>query len=124
MNLEFSGPATQTNGQGSTMKIVLAKKKQQTKAMPKAISALISRERSSTKCSISGALVASISFSSSSRLMRACHQAWRHRHRRLPARAPPRTVRRHPWLGGLGGGGAAGGGGGPPRRGGGGGGRV
>jgi hypothetical protein len=52
----------------------LAKKKQPTKAIANAISALISRVRNSIKCSISGALVASISFSSSSRLMRAYHR--------------------------------------------------
>ena len=50
----------------------LAKKKQTTNIAANAMTALISRERSSIRCSISGALVASISFSSSSRLMPAC----------------------------------------------------
>src|SRR5262249_24278896 len=98
--------------------MVLAKKKQTTKATPKAISALISRERSSIKCSISGALLASISVSSSSRLMRACHRAWRHRHRRLTAPAPPRAGRAHPWAAGPAARRAPGGGGGRRRTGG------
>ena len=46
-----------------------AKKKQTTIASTKAAAALISRERSSIRWSIKGALVASISFSSSSRLI-------------------------------------------------------
>src|SRR5882762_1079606 len=48
-----------------------AKKKQNRKVTKNATSALISRERSSIKCSIKGALVASISFSSSSVFMLA-----------------------------------------------------
>src|SRR6266487_4022593 len=48
-----------------------AKKKQNRKVTKNATSALISREHSSIKCSIKGALVASISFSSSSVFMLA-----------------------------------------------------
>src|ERR1700738_2794488 len=48
-----------------------AKKKQNRKVTKNATSALIRRERSSIRCSIKGALVASISFSSSSVFMLA-----------------------------------------------------
>src|SRR5262249_21710591 len=65
------------------------------------MSALISRERSSIKCSISGALVASISLSSSSRLMLACHRAWRHQ-RREAALSWPGLVGPHTDSGGGG----------------------
>jgi len=50
----------------------LAKKKQKMKATPNASSALISRERSSIRCSIKGALLASIS----SALMTLWHPAF------------------------------------------------
>ena len=49
MNLVLSGPATSTNGQTSTLKICLAKKKQKAKQTAKAISALIRRERNSIR---------------------------------------------------------------------------
>ena len=61
------------------------------KVRKNATSALISRERSSIRCSISGALVASISFSSSSVFMPPCPRRPRRRRR-----TTARTMRAQP----------------------------
>src|SRR4051794_18710357 len=90
----LSLPATNVYGHTSTLKIWVEKKKHSTNITPSAATALISRERSSIKCSISGALVASISswLTRPSR-HRAWRPAWHHRQSRV--RLSERVRARH-----------------------------